>query len=54
MTDLQSYLKEKIASYKLPRVMKVVSSVPRNEMGKVNKRKLVPLFDDFYEYPSQK
>jgi malonyl-CoA/methylmalonyl-CoA synthetase len=42
---LQAWAKEKISSYKLPRKMRVVESLPRNAMGKVTKSAVKKLFD---------
>ena len=42
--ELRAFLKDRMASYKAPGVVVVVDAVPRNAMGKVNKRSLVGLF----------
>ena len=34
---LNSHVKELVSSYKIPRIWKFVESLPRNQMGKVNK-----------------
>ncbi|KAE9962053.1 hypothetical protein BLS_000898 [Venturia inaequalis] len=39
--DLRRALKERIANYKIPQEMKVVDDIPRNAMGKINKKELV-------------
>ena len=39
-----AFLRDGLASYKAPSVVVVVDAVPRNAMGKVNKRSLVGLF----------
>lgn len=39
--DLRKALKDALVSYKIPQDMKVVESIPRNAMGKVNKKALV-------------
>jgi malonyl-CoA/methylmalonyl-CoA synthetase len=39
--DMRRALKEMLANYKIPQEMKVVESIPRNEMGKINKKQLV-------------
>ncbi|TID22998.1 acetyl-CoA synthetase-like protein [Venturia nashicola] len=39
--DLRRALKERIANYKIPQEMKVVEDIPRNAMGKINKKELV-------------
>ncbi|KUJ18752.1 acetyl-CoA synthetase-like protein [Mollisia scopiformis] len=45
--DMRRALKGRLAGYKIPQVMKVVSGIERNAMGKVNKKVLVrKLFRD--------
>lgn len=39
--DMRRELKEILANYKIPQEMKVVDSIPRNAMGKINKKQLV-------------
>ncbi|EGR48201.1 uncharacterized protein TRIREDRAFT_4069 [Trichoderma reesei QM6a] len=39
--DMRRALKPRLANYKIPQVMKVVDSIPRNAMGKINKKQLV-------------
>jgi len=39
--DMRRALKERLAGYKIPQVMKVVDSIPKNAMGKINKKQLV-------------
>ncbi|KAL1305250.1 hypothetical protein AAFC00_002165 [Neodothiora populina] len=39
--DLRRALKNKLANYKIPQELKVVESIPRNAMGKINKKLLV-------------
>ncbi|KAL6877078.1 hypothetical protein J3F83DRAFT_712592 [Trichoderma novae-zelandiae] len=39
--DMRRALKPRLAGYKIPQVMKVVESIPRNAMGKINKKQLV-------------
>lgn len=39
--DMRRALKGVIAGYKIPQVMKVVDEIPRNAMGKINKKQLV-------------
>ncbi|KAI9743604.1 MAG: hypothetical protein M1818_002920 [Claussenomyces sp. TS43310] len=41
--DMRRALKDKLANYKIPQVMKVVEDIPKNAMGKVNKKQLVRL-----------
>jgi long-chain acyl-CoA synthetase len=38
--DVQAYLKDRIASYKIPRIVKICSDFPREDSGKVKKHKL--------------
>jgi long-chain acyl-CoA synthetase len=37
---IQSFLKERIASYKVPRIFEQVSSLPREDSGKLKKREI--------------
>lgn len=39
--DMRRALKDILVNYKVPQEMKVVDSIPRNAMGKINKKKLV-------------
>lgn len=39
--SLLSWTRERLASYKVPREMRFVRDVPKNAMGKVNKKALV-------------
>lgn len=39
--DMRRALKEVLANYKIPQEMRVVESIPRNAMGKINKKQLV-------------
>lgn len=39
--EMRRALKSRLANYKIPQVMKVVDSIPRNAMGKINKKQLV-------------
>ncbi len=41
---LKDYLKQELAYYKIPKVWKVVKEIPRNAMGKVNKKNLLKEF----------
>jgi malonyl-CoA/methylmalonyl-CoA synthetase len=41
---LREWAKEKLAPYKIPRELLVLPEMPRNAMGKVNKKELVKLF----------
>lgn len=39
--DMRRTLKDRLARYKIPQVMRVVEQIPRNAMGKINKKELV-------------
>ncbi|KAK7208273.1 hypothetical protein BZA70DRAFT_287587 [Myxozyma melibiosi] len=39
--DLKAQLKLRLTGYKLPKELKIIESIPRNQMGKVNKKTLV-------------
>ena len=43
LQGLQDWSKERMASYKTPRIILQVDEIPRNQMGKVNKKELVKL-----------
>ncbi|EFN59012.1 hypothetical protein CHLNCDRAFT_29462 [Chlorella variabilis] len=40
LPELRAWLKEHLPPYQLPRRLKVVEAIPRNQMGKVNKKEL--------------
>jgi malonyl-CoA/methylmalonyl-CoA synthetase len=40
LADIKEFLKDKLPPYKVPTVLKVVSGIPRNAMGKINKKAL--------------
>lgn len=42
---LREWCSHRMAPYKIPRVVKLVDSIPKNAMGKVNKKQLRGLFD---------
>lgn len=45
--DMRRALKGRLANYKIPQVMKIVEHIPRNAMGKINKKQLVKaIFED--------
>ncbi|KND90981.1 Acyl-CoA synthetase family member 3, mitochondrial [Tolypocladium ophioglossoides CBS 100239] len=47
--DMRRALKSRLANYKIPQVMKVVDHIPRNAMGKINKKLLVrAIFSDAF------
>ncbi len=41
LKDLRDWARDKMAPYQIPTVLKVVKDIPRNAMGKVNKKQLV-------------
>lgn len=45
LKELEVYCKDYLAAYKIPRRLLVLDSIPRNSMGKLEKKKLVQLFD---------
>ncbi len=44
LDSLRDWAKDRMASYKLPRRLLQLDSIPRNAMGKVNKKELGKLF----------
>ncbi len=42
--DINSWLRERLPGYKIPRQYRIVAELPRNAMGKVTKNDLKPLF----------
>jgi malonyl-CoA/methylmalonyl-CoA synthetase len=40
LAELKEFLKDKLPPYKVPTVLKVVPEIPRNAMGKINKKAL--------------
>ena len=44
MSDLQAWAKERLAPYKVPRLLVVVDALPRNAMGKVVKPDVAAMF----------
>ena len=52
--DMRKALKEILANYKIPQEMKVVETIPRNAMGKINKKQLVKqVWGEALETPAQ-
>ncbi|KAK5631495.1 hypothetical protein RRF57_007209 [Xylaria bambusicola] len=47
--DMRRALKGRLANYKIPQILRVVDHIPRNAMGKINKKNLVRevFLDDF-------
>ncbi|RMJ11088.1 hypothetical protein CDV36_009262 [Fusarium kuroshium] len=39
--NMRRALKDRLANYKIPQVMRIVDHIPRNAMGKINKKQLV-------------
>ncbi|KKA26242.1 hypothetical protein TD95_000063 [Thielaviopsis punctulata] len=39
--DMRRALRDRLANYKIPQTLKLVDSIPRNAMGKINKKNLV-------------
>ncbi|KPM45868.1 hypothetical protein AK830_g602 [Neonectria ditissima] len=39
--DMRRALKSRLANYKIPQVLRIVDHIPRNAMGKINKKQLV-------------
>lgn len=39
--DMRRALRNRLAAYKIPLEMKILNEIPRNAMGKVNKKELV-------------
>jgi malonyl-CoA/methylmalonyl-CoA synthetase len=44
LEELQAWARERLAPYKVPRLLCSVSALPRNAMGKVMKPEVVKLF----------
>ena len=38
--ELQEYSREQMSSYKVPRIWKTLDNIPRNQMGKINKKQV--------------
>lgn len=41
LTELRGWCEERIASYQIPSIIKLVDEIPRNAMGKINKKEIV-------------
>jgi malonyl-CoA/methylmalonyl-CoA synthetase len=48
-TEMRRALRDRLAAYKIPQILRIVDTIPRNAMGKVNKKMLVKqvFIDDF-------
>lgn len=33
--DIQQFLKSRLAPYKLPKILRIVTNIPKNQLGKV-------------------
>jgi malonyl-CoA/methylmalonyl-CoA synthetase len=44
LEDLRVFARSELASYQLPSLLKAVGAIPKNAMGKVNKKELVRIF----------
>jgi malonyl-CoA/methylmalonyl-CoA synthetase len=42
LDDLQAFARERLAGYKVPRALRLLPELPRNAMGKVQKKQLLP------------
>eukprot|EP01060_Flectonema_neradi_P012507 TRINITY_DN19306_c0_g1_i1.p1 TRINITY_DN19306_c0_g1~~TRINITY_DN19306_c0_g1_i1.p1 ORF type:complete len:526 (+),score=87.98 TRINITY_DN19306_c0_g1_i1:61-1578(+) len=45
LDDVKAYCSDNLAKYKIPRRYHIVEAIPRNAMGKINKKELVKVFD---------
>jgi len=41
VSEIKEFLKPRLARYKLPRIACRVNEIPRNTLGKINKREVV-------------
>ena len=46
LNQLKHYLKLKLAHYKIPKIYNTLSKLPRNAMGKVNKKEIIQLINN--------
>jgi acyl-CoA synthetase (AMP-forming)/AMP-acid ligase II len=51
LEELTVWLKPRLAKYKIPKAIVILPEMPRNPLGKVNKKLLVRLFDDKKQAP---
>jgi long-chain acyl-CoA synthetase len=42
--QLQAFCRDHLADFKVPRVIRIVSALPQNETGKIERRNLAALF----------
>jgi non-ribosomal peptide synthetase component E (peptide arylation enzyme) len=45
LAEFKELAKQKVAPYAIPTVLKTMKELPRNHLGKVNKKELVKIFD---------
>ena len=50
LTELKTWAKGRMIPYHVPSVLKCVESIPRNAMGKVNKKHLVERYFEMKEH----
>lgn len=48
LSELRAWCEERVASYQIPSIVRIVDEIPRNSMGKVNKKEVAR---DFYPEP---
>ena len=48
LADLKSWCQSRLSPYKVPKEFILISGLPRNHMGKVNKKNLVKMYPNFY------
>lgn len=41
LVKMRGEMKKRVVEYKVPREIKILEAIPRNQMGKVNKKELV-------------
>lgn len=41
LPELRAWCEERIASYQIPSIIRLMDEIPRNQMGKMNKREIV-------------
>ena len=46
LEELTIWARENISNYKIPRILKIVDSLPKNSMGKINKTKVKEIFQN--------
>jgi len=46
LKDIRSFLAERLADYKIPEQLKIVSEIPRNALGKIDRNALSSLLSN--------